>query len=146
MWLAGGAGVAQPPERAQLRPLRDHAVLGHGHAEHVDALALEQLGRSSGSKRIVQQRRGAAQPGGNEGVAGLRATSRSPPCTSTARRAARRTSARPYGLPREVAVAVAIGLGSPEVPEVKTIRAGWPAGSSRRRDRVVLEQRLVRDD
>ena len=69
--LAGGDGVPERRQLAQLRPLGDGAVLGGGHAEHVHALALGDveplLGVEAG---VVQQRRGAHQPGGDEHVAG----------------------------------------------------------------------------
>ena len=72
--LAGGDQAAQRRERAQLRALGDHAVLGRGHAERVDLLArehLEPLVRVEA--RVVQQRGGAPQPRGDEHVArGLR--------------------------------------------------------------------------
>ena len=41
--LAGGDHPAQVRQRSQARALGDHAVLGRRHAEHVHALALEQL-------------------------------------------------------------------------------------------------------
>ena len=68
--LPGGDGVAQRGQLPQLAALADRAVLGGRHAEHVHALALEQvepLRRVEAG--VVQQRRGTAQPGGDEGVA-----------------------------------------------------------------------------
>ena len=68
--LAGSAGVAEGREGPELGALGDRAVLGGRHAEHVHPLALDQgepLGRVEAG--VVQQGRGAAQPGGEESVA-----------------------------------------------------------------------------
>jgi hypothetical protein len=69
--LARRAGVTKRLEPPRLTALRDGPVLGGGHAEHVHALPfqhVESLVRVEAC--IVQQRRGAPQPGGNERVAG----------------------------------------------------------------------------
>ena len=69
--LAGRHQRAQARERAKRGALGDHAVLGRRHAQHGDALAREQLQALVGVEpRVVQQRRRAAQPGGDEDIAG----------------------------------------------------------------------------
>ena len=69
--LAGGDRAAQVDQAGDRRPLGDHAVLGGGHAEQVDALAVEQLEPLVRVEaRVVQQRRRAAQPRRHEHVAG----------------------------------------------------------------------------
>jgi hypothetical protein len=58
-WIAAGLGA-----------LDDHPVLGRRHAQHVDALAGEDRHALVGIEaRVVQQRRGAADPRGDEDVA-----------------------------------------------------------------------------
>ena len=67
--LARGDGMAKGGKRAQLAALGHGAVLGGRHAQHVDPLALEQLEALIGVETaVVQQRRGASQPGRHEGV------------------------------------------------------------------------------
>ena len=68
--LAGGDGVSQRGKLAQLGALRHRAVLGGRHAEHVHPLALghlEPLLRIEAG--VVQERRGAHEPRGDEHVA-----------------------------------------------------------------------------
>ena len=110
--LAGGAGVPQRGERAQLRAAGDRAVLGGGHAEHVHALALEQLEPLLRVEAgVVEQRGGAAQPGGEEGVARRErpAAGRGAPAQVALPRAEPVLGL--HALPGQVAVAVADRLG-----------------------------------
>ena len=56
---------------AEVDALGHHAVLRRGHAEDVDVLALDDLQALGGVEaRVVQEGGGAAQPGGDEDVAG----------------------------------------------------------------------------
>ena len=69
--LARGHHPAQVGHRAQAGALGDHAVLGRRHAEHVHALALEQLeALVRVEARVMQERRGSTQPRRDEHVAG----------------------------------------------------------------------------
>jgi hypothetical protein len=146
-WLAGRCGVAQLGQRPQLAALGDRSVLGGGHAEHVHPLALEQiepLGRVETG--VVEERRGAAHPGGHEGVA------------------RRQRPAAGRGAPAQVARLSAVPvlglhLLAGEVAGAVADRLGLAGGARRehdqrrliglelsRRRRLRLEQALVGDD
>ena len=70
----------------QLGALGEHPVLGRRLAEHVDALALDQLQPLGGVEAgVVDHRRGPAEPGGDEDVARRLRPAASPSCTRPAR-------------------------------------------------------------
>ncbi len=68
--LAGGHGVAQGGQFAQLGALGHHAVLRRGHAQDGDLLALDQVQPLGGVEAgVVQQRGRSAQPRRDERIA-----------------------------------------------------------------------------
>ena len=69
--LAGGDQALEGGERVQRRALGDHAVLRRRHAEDVDLLGVDDLQSLVRVEAgIVQERRGAPDPGRDERVAG----------------------------------------------------------------------------
>jgi hypothetical protein len=112
--LAGGDRVAQGRHLAQLGALGHHAVFGRSHAQHGHALALDQLeslGRVEAG--VVQQRGGAAQPRGDERVAGRLGPSAGGGAPGQLTGAGAEPVLGLHALPGQVALAVADRLRRP---------------------------------